>query len=138
MRSLAGSRQGESLVLNVANPSLSSAASTGIRPFDAPPCAYPDTHSRIGSAGGMAGAKVGRAWSMTVACCGLLALLLAGCSRGHPHTIAVVPQTTAQEIWEADHAGVAKALLGTTWKERWNGPSSETEVDRQIALVKDA
>jgi ribose transport system substrate-binding protein len=68
----------------------------------------------------------------------LPALLLAGCSRGHSHTIAVVPQTTAQEIWEAEHAGVAKALLGTTWKERWNGPSSETEVDRQIALVQQA
>ena len=50
----------------------------------------------------------------------------------------MVPQTTAQEIWEAEHAGVAKALLGTTWKERWNGPSSETEVDRQIALVQQA
>lgn len=75
--------------------------------------------------------------------CGSLALLsldlmLGGCSRGHPHTIAVVPQTTAQEIWEAEHAGVAKALLGTKWKERWNGPSSETEVDRQIALVQQA
>jgi ribose transport system substrate-binding protein len=86
-----------------------------------------------------------RFWSASSirACCGfvallLLALLLAGCSRGHPLTIAVVPQTTAQEIWEAEHAGVAKALLGTGWKERWNGPSSETEVDRQIALVQDA
>jgi ribose transport system substrate-binding protein len=49
-----------------------------------------------------------------------------------------VPQTTAQEIWEAEHAGVAKALLGTPWRERWNGPSSETEVDRQIALVQQA
>jgi ribose transport system substrate-binding protein len=68
----------------------------------------------------------------------LLDLLLGGCSRGHPHTIAVVPQTTAQEIWEAEHAGVAKALLGTGWTERWNGPSSETEVDRQIALVEQA
>ncbi|MFL6429674.1 MAG: substrate-binding domain-containing protein [Acidobacteriaceae bacterium] len=72
-------------------------------------------------------------------CALLLALLLPeGCSRGHSHVIAVVPQTTAQEIWEAEHAGVAKALLGTTWKERWNGPSSETEVDRQIALVQQA
>ncbi len=50
----------------------------------------------------------------------------------------MVPQTTAQEIWEAEHAGVAKALLGTMWRERWNGPSSETEVDRQIALVQQA
>jgi ribose transport system substrate-binding protein len=69
--------------------------------------------------------------------CGLLALLT-GCSRGHSRTIAVVPQTTAQGIWESEHAGVAKALLGTRWKERWNGPSSETEVDRQIALVQQA
>jgi ribose transport system substrate-binding protein len=72
-------------------------------------------------------------------CSALFSLaLLAGCSRGHPHTIAVVPQTTAQEIWEAEHAGVAKALLGTGWKQWWNGPSSETEVDRQIALVQQA
>jgi ribose transport system substrate-binding protein len=77
-------------------------------------------------------AKSIAAWSA------FLALALAGCSRGHSHTIAVVPQTTAQEIWEAEHAGVAKALLGTQWKERWNGPSSETEVDRQIALVQQA
>lgn len=76
--------------------------------------------------------------SGSAAICGLLALLLGGCSRTHPRTIAVIPQTTAQEIWEAEHAGVAKALLGTTWKERWNGPSSETEVDRQIALVEQA
>ncbi|HEY3987771.1 MAG TPA: substrate-binding domain-containing protein [Acidobacteriaceae bacterium] len=81
---------------------------------------------QVWSAGGVAG------W------CAFLALLPAGCSRGHSHTIAVVPQTTAQEIWEAEHAGVAKALLGTDWKERWNGPSSETEVDRQIALVQQA
>lgn len=70
------------------------------------------------------------------AACVLLGLLPVGCSRSHPRTIAVVPQTTAQEIWEAEHAGVAKALLSTTWKQRWNGPSSETEVDRQIALVE--
>jgi ribose transport system substrate-binding protein len=80
-----------------------------------------------------------RFWSASgVAAGGALLALLAGCSRGHSHTIAVVPQTTAQEIWEAEHAGVAKALLGTRWKERWNGPSSETEVDRQIALVQQA
>jgi ribose transport system substrate-binding protein len=81
-----------------------------------------------------------RFWSANAVAAGsaLLVLLLAGCSGGHSHTIAVVPQTTAQEIWEAEHAGVAKALLGTQWKERWNGPSSETEVDRQIALVQQA
>src|SRR6201996_6047192 len=104
MRSLAGSRQGESLVLNVANPSLSSAASTQMRPPSQVPCPQPVD---------MAGAGVRRTWRMTAAWCGFLALLLAGCSRGHPHTIAVVPQTTAQEIWEAEHAGVAKALLRT-------------------------
>jgi ribose transport system substrate-binding protein len=81
-----------------------------------------------------------RFWSASgiQASCALMSLLMGGCARGHPHTIAVIPQTTAQEIWEAEHAGVAKALLGTQWKERWNGPSSETEVDRQIALVQEA
>ena len=80
-----------------------------------------------------------RSWSASgvAAWCAFLPLL-AGCSRGHPQTIAVVPQTTAQEIWEGEHAGVAKALVGTQWRERWNGPSSETEVDRQIALVQQA
>jgi ribose transport system substrate-binding protein len=81
-----------------------------------------------------------RPWSATsiAAWSAFLALAVAGCFRAHSHTIAVVPQTTAQEIWEGEHAGVAKALLGTQWKERWNGPSSETEVDRQIALVQQA
>ena len=70
---------------------------------------------------------------LLLACCAV-----AGCSRGQPRVIAVVPQTTAQELWEAEHAGVAKALLGSGWRQRWNGPSSETEVDRQIALVQTA
>src|ERR1700760_3263616 len=138
MRSPAGSRQGEALVLNVANPPLGSAATTGMRPLGALPCAYPGGHLGIGSVGAMAGTGVRRAWRMTAAWCGFLALLPAGCSRGHPHTIAVVPRRRRRRIWEAEHAGVAKALLGTGWKERWNGPSSETEVDRQIALVQQA
>ncbi len=55
----------------------------------------------------------------------------------HP-LVAVIPETTAQEIWEGEHAGVAAAALGTEWRIYWNGPSSEDQVAKQIALVRHA
>lgn len=70
--------------------------------------------------------------------CMLALLLLAGCRAPHPRTIAVIPQTTAEELWESAHAGVEKAALGTPWKIYWNGPSRADEIDRQIALVEAA
>jgi ribose transport system substrate-binding protein len=52
--------------------------------------------------------------------------------------VAVIPETTAQELWESMHAGVASAARGTRWHAYWNGPSSEDEVAQQIALVQHA
>ena len=55
----------------------------------------------------------------------------------HAHPIvAVIPQTTAEELWECEHAGVAAAVAGTNWRIYWNGPSSEDQIAQQIALVQ--
>ncbi len=61
-----------------------------------------------------------------------------GCAPSNPRMVAVIPETTAQELWEAEHAGVETAALGTGWKVYWNGPSREDDVQRQIALVEHA
>jgi ribose transport system substrate-binding protein len=45
---------------------------------------------------------------------------------------------TAQELWEAEHAGVASAALGTNWEIYWNGPGRKDDVARQIELVEAA
>ena len=65
-------------------------------------------------------------------------LLAPGCTRSHPHTVAVIPETTAQELWEDEHAGVAYAALRTDWEIYWNGPARKDDVERQIALVEAA
>ena len=67
-----------------------------------------------------------------------LLLFCFACSPSHPRTVAVIPETTAQELWESVHAGVETAALGTDWKIYWNGPSREDDVQRQIALVEHA
>ncbi len=53
-----------------------------------------------------------------------------------PLVVAVIPATTAEELWESEHAGVAAAVAGTKWQIYWNGPSSEDQVAQQIALVQ--
>jgi ribose transport system substrate-binding protein len=50
--------------------------------------------------------------------------------------VAIIPETTAQELWESEHAGVAATIAGTPWGTYWNGPSSEDQVAQQIALVQ--
>jgi hypothetical protein len=56
-------------------------------------------------------------------------LFASGCTRSHSLTVAVIPETTAQELWEVEHAGVASAAIGTNWEIYWNGPSREDDVD---------
>jgi ribose transport system substrate-binding protein len=50
--------------------------------------------------------------------------------------VAIIPETTAQELWESEHAGVAATIAGTPWGTYWNGSSSEDQVAQQIALVQ--
>ncbi len=65
-------------------------------------------------------------------------LAAAGCSQVPSKTIYVIPETTAQELWEGEHAGVESAALGTAWKIHWNGPSREDDIEGQINLVQNA
>lgn len=65
-------------------------------------------------------------------------LLLCGCASSRSHRIVLIPETTAQELWETEHAGAEARSLNTPWKIYWNGPESEDEVDRQIELVRQA
>jgi ribose transport system substrate-binding protein len=65
-------------------------------------------------------------------------LLASGCARSHPHTVAVIPEITALETSEAEHAGVASAVLGTNWKIYWNAAGRKDDVARQIELVENA
>ena len=55
----------------------------------------------------------------------------------HP-LVAVIPETTAQELWENEHAGIAAATSGSNWRIYWNGPTREDDIARQIALVEHA
>src|SRR5882757_4203794 len=68
---------------------------------------------------------------------GVCAIFAVQHCRSSSHLIvAVIPETTAAELWESEHAGVAAAIVGTKWQTYWNGPSSEDQVAQQIALVQ--
>jgi ribose transport system substrate-binding protein len=58
-----------------------------------------------------------------------------GCSR-EPGKIAVLPETTAVTIWEAEHAGAGLAADKSGTQLYWNAPTSEDDVRRQQALVE--
>lgn len=67
-------------------------------------------------------------------------LTIVGLTRCGPHqrVIAVIPETTAQEIWESEHAGAAHAAHELGWTAYWNGPSREDDFPRQIQIVNQA
>ncbi|MFT4112162.1 substrate-binding domain-containing protein [Silvibacterium sp.] len=59
---------------------------------------------------------------------------LAGC-RAHPMRVAVIPQTTAVTIWEAEHAGAEFAANHFGFKVYWNAPTSEDDTQQQAELI---
>jgi ribose transport system substrate-binding protein len=67
----------------------------------------------------------------------LLVLNCASCSR-QSKVVALIPQTTANELWESAHAGAAHAAMETGWRIYWNGPSREDDIEAQITLVERA
>jgi ribose transport system substrate-binding protein len=67
-----------------------------------------------------------------------LLLALMSCRQAAPPTVAVIPETTAQEIWESEHAGAARAARKLGWEIYWNGPSREDDLPRQIQIVNNA
>src|SRR5437868_9463429 len=70
----------------------------------------------------------------------LVTLLFAftACQRSTKPIVAVIPQTTAQEIWESEHAGAMRAAREHGWNVYWNGPSREDDLLRQIQIVNNA
>lgn len=64
--------------------------------------------------------------------CGFVAL---GCRSAAPPVIAVIPETTAQELWESEHAGAQLAARHWGWRVYWNAPSREDDIPRQIQIV---
>ena len=66
----------------------------------------------------------------------LLALpLLAGCRGGRRQVIGVVPKATSHLFFVAVHAGVKEAARDTGVEVLWNGPTDETDHNRQMQIV---
>ena len=68
-----------------------------------------------------------------LACCTVVS-----CRSKPAPVIAVVPETTAQELWESEHAGVERAARSFGWSVYWNGPSREDDVQQQIQILNRA
>ena len=67
----------------------------------------------------------------------LLALiLLHGCHKPVPPTIAIIPRTTGTMMWEPEHGGALAAALPLGARVYWNAPTREDDVQSQIALVE--
>ena len=64
-----------------------------------------------------------------------LCLGLSACHSARQPVIAVIPETTAQELWESEHAGAEQAAHRYGFSVYWNGPSREDDLSRQIQLV---
>lgn len=71
--------------------------------------------------------------------CGLALLSLfagvCGCRGASQPLIAVIPPTTAQEVWESAHFEAARIANSWKWSTLWNGPSRSDDVLRQIQIM---
>jgi len=63
-------------------------------------------------------------------------LVVVGCRRETPATIAVIPQTTGTPLWESEHLGAKATATKTGVHIYWNAPTSEDDIEGQIALVE--
>lgn len=68
----------------------------------------------------------------------LLLMAFLSCRSSRRTAIAVVPQTTAEEVWESEHSGAEHAAHALGWNVFWNGPSREDDFSRQIQIVNEA
>lgn len=64
-----------------------------------------------------------------------LSALGISCRFSSAHTIAVIPRTTANEMWESVHKGAEIAGHQTGFHIYWNAPTREDDIERQIGLV---
>jgi len=63
------------------------------------------------------------------------ALSLLGCRSRTTASIAVIPRTAGNYLWEPLHGGAEVAALATGSTIYWNAPTREDDVEGQIALV---
>jgi ribose transport system substrate-binding protein len=63
------------------------------------------------------------------------ALLLPGCRSRSAITIAVIPRTAGNYLWEPVHGGAEVGALQTGSTIYWNAPTREDDIEGQIALV---
>jgi ribose transport system substrate-binding protein len=73
-----------------------------------------------------------RRWVGAVA---LICWGLSSCHAPRSPLVAVIPETTAQELWESEHAGAEQAARASGMSVYWNGPSREDNITRQIQIV---
>ena len=78
--------------------------------------------------------RCGKSW-IPLSLAGLSLLLSSACSRP-TMKVAVLPQTTAVTIWEAEHAGSQFAADKWGIPIYWNAPTSEDDIQQQGALVE--
>ena len=83
-------------------------------------------------------ARSGIARRCSLLAASLLLIVIPACKSLRQPVIAVVPQTTAQEVWESEHAGVESAAQALNWDVYWNAPSREDDFPRQIQIVNAA
>jgi ribose transport system substrate-binding protein len=62
--------------------------------------------------------------------------LSSSCRSSHSRTIAVIPRTTANELWESVHKGAEVAGHQTGFHIYWNAPTREDDIEKQIGLVE--
>lgn len=62
-------------------------------------------------------------------------LAMDGCNRNRQRMIAVIPKATSHLFWLSVQAGAMAAGKEFKVEVLWNGPSQETEYDRQIQIV---
>jgi ribose transport system substrate-binding protein len=63
-------------------------------------------------------------------------LILPGCQRQRPITIAVIPRTSGTALWEPEHGGAMAAASEVGAKIYWNAPTRDDDIQGQIALVE--
>jgi ribose transport system substrate-binding protein len=68
----------------------------------------------------------------------MLLTVSVACKSSRHALIAVIPETTAQELSESEHAGAERAARSFDWNVYWNGPSREDDFPQQIHLVQGA
>ncbi|MBI1982565.1 MAG: substrate-binding domain-containing protein [Acidobacteria bacterium] len=64
-------------------------------------------------------------------------LLFAACKRSQQPTYAVIPKGQAHIFWQTVHAGALAAAREANVEVAWNGPATEADFARQIAIIDD-